>query len=205
MELGACSSTLAFSRVTIRVRLLQVRVGKLREVLQRVEMLVADQLLHVPEIRAAADELGWPASDCPVGRKNSDRVRPRRRASAVNLRFSAAVRRRAATGMQYRCISDYGVSSGAHPVLVRQRVPCTEMIDSYVHSMATQSVSSLLRLPKRQRLKIAESLWLSVADAEKMPVPEQHRKILDARLASYRSGKSKPIPHDKLMGRLRSS
>ncbi|WP_414665167.1 addiction module protein [Horticoccus sp. 23ND18S-11] len=70
--------------------------------------------------------------------------------------------------------------------------------------MATQTVSSLLRLPKRQRLEIAESLWLSVADEDKMPVPEQHRKILDARLASYRSGKSKPISHDELMNRLRS-
>ena len=78
------------------------------------------------------------------------------------------------------------------------------MIGSYVRSMATQSVSSLLRLPKRRRLEIAESLWLSVADEETMPVPEQHRKILDARLASYRAGKSKPISHDELMRRLRS-
>ncbi len=70
--------------------------------------------------------------------------------------------------------------------------------------MATLSVSSLLRLPKRKRLEIAESLWLSVADEQKMPVPERHRKILDARLASYRSGKSKPIPHDELMRRLRA-
>ena len=70
--------------------------------------------------------------------------------------------------------------------------------------MATRSVSSLFRLPKRQRLEIAESLWLSVADEEKMPVPEEHRKILDARLAGYRSGKSKPISHDELMRRLRS-
>lgn len=78
------------------------------------------------------------------------------------------------------------------------------MIGSYVHGMATQTVSSLLRLSKRKRLEIAERLWLSVADEEKMPVPEQHRKILDARLASYHSGKSKPIPHDELMRRVRS-
>jgi putative addiction module component (TIGR02574 family) len=54
-------------------------------------------------------------------------------------------------------------------------------------------------------LEIAESLWLSVADEQKMPVPEKHRKILDARLASYRSGKSKPVTHDELMRRLRAS
>jgi putative addiction module component (TIGR02574 family) len=71
--------------------------------------------------------------------------------------------------------------------------------------MATQSVSSLLGLPKRKRLEIAESLWLSVADDQKMPVPESHHRILDARMASYRSGKSKPIPHDELMRRVRAS
>ena len=71
--------------------------------------------------------------------------------------------------------------------------------------MLTEPVTSLLRLPKRQRLEIAESLWLSVADEQKMPVPESHRKTLDARLASYRSGKSKPISHDELMRRLRTS
>jgi putative addiction module component (TIGR02574 family) len=68
--------------------------------------------------------------------------------------------------------------------------------------MASESVTSLLRLPKRKRLEIAESLWLSVADEEKMPVPPQHRKVLDQRLAAYRAGKSKPVPHDQLMRRL---
>jgi putative addiction module component (TIGR02574 family) len=70
--------------------------------------------------------------------------------------------------------------------------------------MPSQSVSSLLRLPKRKRLEIAESLWLSVADEEKMPVPESHKKILDARLADYRAGKTKPVSHDELMRRLRT-
>lgn len=70
--------------------------------------------------------------------------------------------------------------------------------------MISQSVSSLLRLPKRRRLEIAESLWLSVADEKKMPVAESHKRILDARLANYRSGKSKPISHEELMRRLSS-
>jgi len=69
--------------------------------------------------------------------------------------------------------------------------------------MPSQSVSALLRLPRRKRLEIAESLWLSVADEKKMPVPENHKRILDARLADYRSGKSKPISHEELMRRLR--
>ena len=71
--------------------------------------------------------------------------------------------------------------------------------------MPQESVSALLRLPKRKRLEIAESLWLSVADEEKMPVPDRHKVILDARLSAYRTGKSKPIPHDELMRRLRSA
>jgi putative addiction module component (TIGR02574 family) len=71
--------------------------------------------------------------------------------------------------------------------------------------MATQDVSSLLALPKRKRLELAERLWLSVADEQEMPVPQSHQKVLVARLSSYRSGKSKPISPDELMHRLRSS
>jgi putative addiction module component (TIGR02574 family) len=71
--------------------------------------------------------------------------------------------------------------------------------------MATEVVSSLLALPKRKRLEIAERLWLSVADERDMPVPQDHKKVIDERLTRYRSGKSKPISHDELMRRLRSS
>jgi putative addiction module component (TIGR02574 family) len=67
------------------------------------------------------------------------------------------------------------------------------------------TLPELLRLPKKRRMEIAERLWASVADEEKMPVPAEHRKILDARLASYRSGRSKPISHAELMRRLRTS
>ena len=71
--------------------------------------------------------------------------------------------------------------------------------------MPFQSVSTLLRLPKRERLEIAERLWLSVADEEKMLLPERDKKILDTRLADYRSGKSRAISHEELMLRLRAS
>jgi putative addiction module component (TIGR02574 family) len=53
-------------------------------------------------------------------------------------------------------------------------------------------------------MEIAECLWLSVADEEKMPVPESHKRILDARLADYRAGKTRPVSHDELMRRLRT-
>ncbi len=71
--------------------------------------------------------------------------------------------------------------------------------------MATEVFSSLLALPKRKRLEIAERLWLSVADEREMPVPQDHKKVIAGRLARYRSGKSKPISHEELMGRLRCS
>ena len=71
--------------------------------------------------------------------------------------------------------------------------------------MARLSVTSLPRLPKRKRMEIAESLWLPVADEQTMPVPVEHRKVLDQRLANYRAGKSKPIPHVEPMRRLRGS
>ncbi len=71
--------------------------------------------------------------------------------------------------------------------------------------MPPEPVASLLRLPKRKRLEIAESLWLSVADEEKMPVPVSHKEVLDDRLAAYRAGKSKPISHVDLMRRLRNA
>lgn len=51
------------------------------------------------------------------------------------------------------------------------------------------ALPELLRLPKKRRLEIAERLWASVADQEKMPVPAAHRAILDQRLAAYRYGK----------------
>jgi putative addiction module component (TIGR02574 family) len=71
--------------------------------------------------------------------------------------------------------------------------------------MPPQAISSLLRLPKRRRLEIAESLWLSVADEEKMPVPASHKKVLDIRLSDYRAGRSRPIPHEELMRRMSSA
>ena len=71
--------------------------------------------------------------------------------------------------------------------------------------MFVQTISKLMRLPARQRLAIAESLWLSVADEEKMPVPEDHKRILRKRLTDYRAGRSKAVPHEDMMRRLQSS
>jgi putative addiction module component (TIGR02574 family) len=71
--------------------------------------------------------------------------------------------------------------------------------------MSAEAMSDLMRLPVRRRLAIAERLWLSVADEEKMPVPEGHKRVLRKRLADYRAGRSKLISHRDLMRRLGSS
>ncbi len=71
--------------------------------------------------------------------------------------------------------------------------------------MPPQTISKLMRLPARERLALAERLWLSVADEQRMPVPDDHKRILRRRMADYRAGRTKAISHDELMQRLRAS
>jgi putative addiction module component (TIGR02574 family) len=71
--------------------------------------------------------------------------------------------------------------------------------------MPPQTISALMRLPARERLALAERLWLSVADEERMPVADDHKRILRKRMADYRAGRTKAITHDELMRRLRAS
>jgi len=47
-------------------------------------------------------------------------------------------------------------------------------------------------------------LWLSVADEQRMPIPAEHKKIINQRLENYQTGKSVPMPHAEMMKRLRS-
>ena len=67
------------------------------------------------------------------------------------------------------------------------------------------ALASLLQLPPRKRLEIAERLWFSVADESRMPVPAAHQRLLRRRLAEYKAGKIKTISHAELMRRVRSS
>lgn len=68
----------------------------------------------------------------------------------------------------------------------------------------TTNVEPLLRLPKKERMEVAERLWLSVADEQKMPIPASHKKAIDQRLQDYKTGKSVPVSHADMMKRLRS-
>ena len=62
---------------------------------------------------------------------------------------------------------------------------------------------TLLSLPKRERMEVAQMLWLSVADEETLPVSAAHKRIIDERLERYRNGQSEPMPHAEMMRRLR--
>lgn len=68
----------------------------------------------------------------------------------------------------------------------------------------TTKLAPLLRLPKNERMEVAERLWLSVADENRLAVPAEHKVTIDRRLEDYKRGKSVPIPHAEMMRRLRA-
>lgn len=61
---------------------------------------------------------------------------------------------------------------------------------------------ALARLPKRQRLKLAEELWFSSADDD-LPVSAEHKTVLDERWEAYKQGRVKRLSLDELERRLR--
>jgi len=71
--------------------------------------------------------------------------------------------------------------------------------------MPPAALNRLLQLPRRQRLEIAERLWISVADEGRALVPEAHKRVLRQRLADYKAGKLTTISHAELMRRVRAS
>ena len=70
--------------------------------------------------------------------------------------------------------------------------------------MTLANFPELTKLPKRQRLKLAEELWFSGVD-DSLPVSPVHKKILDERWGAYKSGKVKRITLPELERRLARS
>jgi len=60
----------------------------------------------------------------------------------------------------------------------------------------------LTKLPKRQRLKLAEELWFSGVD-DSMRVDPLDKLLLDERWTAYRAGKAKRISLSELERRLK--
>lgn len=67
--------------------------------------------------------------------------------------------------------------------------------------MSLASFPQLQKLPKKQRLKLAEELWVSGIDDD-VPVSPADRRLLDNRWRDYESGKLKRITLAELERRL---
>lgn len=58
--------------------------------------------------------------------------------------------------------------------------------------MTLANFPELTKLPKRQRLKLAEELWFSGVD-DSLPVSAGHRAVLDQRWSDYQSGRARRV------------
>jgi putative addiction module component (TIGR02574 family) len=63
------------------------------------------------------------------------------------------------------------------------------------------SFPELKKLPRRERFKLAEELWLSGIN-DSLPVSSAQKKLLDSRWAAYKSGAAKRITLADLERRL---
>jgi hypothetical protein len=60
---------------------------------------------------------------------------------------------------------------------------------------------ALAKLPKRQRLELAEELWFSGVD-DSLPVSARDRAVLDERWRAYQKGRAKRLTLSELERRL---
>jgi hypothetical protein len=67
--------------------------------------------------------------------------------------------------------------------------------------MGLAQFPELRKLPKRQKLKLAEELWRAAID-DTLPVSAEDRTLLDSRWKAYRSGKLERISLQELERRV---
>jgi putative addiction module component (TIGR02574 family) len=67
--------------------------------------------------------------------------------------------------------------------------------------MTLASFPELQKLPRRQKLRLADELW-QAGVSDKMPVTLAQKRLLDARWAAYRSGKCKRLSMAELERRV---
>jgi putative addiction module component (TIGR02574 family) len=60
---------------------------------------------------------------------------------------------------------------------------------------------ALTKLPRRQRLALAEELWFSGVDDD-LPVSARHRAMLDERWSAYQKGRVKRLTLSELEQRI---
>jgi putative addiction module component (TIGR02574 family) len=77
----------------------------------------------------------------------------------------------------------------------------------YIQGMSIDQIAAAaLRLPAKERAKLAESLWESLVDPFKIPAGSEDAEAVDLALERDRqleTGEVKPLSHDELMARLR--
>ena len=67
--------------------------------------------------------------------------------------------------------------------------------------MALARFPELRKLPKRQKLKLAEELWCAAVD-DTLPVSAADRALLDSRWKAYRAGDAERISLEELERRV---
>ena len=67
--------------------------------------------------------------------------------------------------------------------------------------MSLTRFPALQKLPKRQKLKLADALWCAAVD-DSAPVSREHRALLDSRWKAYRTGTAKRITLAELERRI---
>jgi putative addiction module component (TIGR02574 family) len=65
--------------------------------------------------------------------------------------------------------------------------------------MTKALVDRVLNLPPGDRLDLMDQIWESLA--LKLPLPEEHRQLLEGRLESFRAAPDKVVAWDSVRGR----
>lgn len=71
-----------------------------------------------------------------------------------------------------------------------------------IKKMNLANFPELMKLPRNEKLKLADELWLA-GISDLMPVHAQQARTLDGRWASYQAGKTKRISMAELERRLK--
>ena len=72
---------------------------------------------------------------------------------------------------------------------------------TFLFVMTLAQFPALQKLPKRQKLRLAEELWRAAVD-DALPVRAEDRALLDARWKAYRAGKVQRISLGELERRV---
>lgn len=71
--------------------------------------------------------------------------------------------------------------------------------------MNAQLLSAAERLPVDERLELVEAIWDSISrDAQALPLPESHRRMLDGRLSAFHADPDAGSDWDEVEARLES-